>query len=528
MVKDKIQENLNFLVDVGLLIPFNKVKLYHGRSKSANENEDWSVKINFNNASNATGNHNVNVINALSTAEFDVASKFANKRARQKGGTAEVHQIVPYDENSYIFNALFNYKIPQDTMNKLSQCLVELSDVNLTKFASPKYENRFLFSDIQKEFSKYRTNETIITTEIVDKTFNELQQKNSAISKDLVTEIAGAINARIAFRMMPYKTISKLALSYGDSRKTFSFNKKERGPINLEYVANILSEYNIVGAKISVDSATLMETIESYLIFDLNKVNTKEVVEQTKERYKTYDQLANFVENFCNDKNLINVLKNGTPEEIIEKAKEYSSFKQNLELNSGVGENFTVGEHTESVLRVFDNSFKNEVPPRLVPFIKFVILCHDLGKGQAYIKNKDHQLETLRVCDDVFKELNVNEQFVDLIRYMIRNSQKHTTQYYINQEKQSIVYLETELRNLFIKLQKREPSKQELLGLKNIAITLQTCDSGAYTRYGVTRNSKTGMYHKNRSDNFTQSFEPPKDLISKKLRLKNPFASNIK
>ena len=64
----------------------------------------------------------------------------------------------------------------------------------------------------------------------------------------------------------------------------------------------------------------------------------------------------------------------------------------------------------------------------------------------------------------------------------------------------------------------REPTKEEIRGLISICKILLTCDGGAYSRYAVTRDKKTGMYYKNRNDCFTQSFAQPADIRGREIK----------
>ena len=58
--------------------------------------------------------------------------------------------------------------------------------------------------------------------------------------------------------------------------------------------------------------------------------------------------------------------------------------------------------------------------------------------------------------------------------------------------------------------------------LYTISIIIQTCDSGAYTRYGITRDEKDNFKYYNGNDRFTKSMKLPTDLRGKKQRLVKP------
>ena len=68
----------------------------------------------------------------------------------------------------------------------------------------------------------------------------------------------------------------------------------------------------------------------------------------------------------------------------------------------------------------------------------------------------------------------------------------------------------------------RQPTEAEVGGLVSICKVIQNCDSGAYTRYGVTRDKRRRVFHKNGNDRFTQSFHEPTDLKKRSQHLIDP------
>jgi len=109
-----------------------------------------------------------------------------------------------------------------------------------------------------------------------------------------------------------------------------------------------------------------------------------------------------------------------------------------------------------------------------------------------------------------------------LLLYIIGDSQAFTTSYYVEKNAKAI----EELRNNMAKTLKialnRDLSDGEISGLVDICKILQTCDSGAYTRYGVTRKEGTKFYYYNGNDRFTKGFDLPQGLNKKSLRMIEP------
>ena len=85
MKNQEIKEALNILIEKGMFERVRDIKLYHGRVGESDKIGQWKVEPEFNNASNATGNHNVNKIKALSTStDRQVAESYAKKRLKEK------------------------------------------------------------------------------------------------------------------------------------------------------------------------------------------------------------------------------------------------------------------------------------------------------------------------------------------------------------------------------------------------------------------------------------------------------------
>ena len=137
-------------------------------------------------------------------------------------------------------------------------------------------------------------------------------------------------------------------------------------------------------------------------------------------------------------------------------------------------------------------------------------MSHDLGKGVAKDR-ADIKAKTTQVSRIFFNALSMPPAIQELMLFIINESQSYTTDYYVNKN----VVAEYELRRICEKkLTQLFGSSSESLvdGLVGACKMLQTCDSAAYTRYAVTRDSKTGVYYWNGNDRFTQGFKPPVDL----------------
>ncbi len=74
-------------------------------------------------------------------------------------------------------------------------------------------------------------------------------------------------------------------------------------------------------------------------------------------------------------------------------------------------ERFTLGEHTETVLRMFDETFADVLPAKLLPVMRLIILTHDLGKPEAvrHGKKNDQKEFNLKEGGGFFNELGIEK-----------------------------------------------------------------------------------------------------------------------
>jgi len=87
-------EAIENLERIGIFTPMSNLELYHGRDPSGDK-EEWSVKSDFSNSGNNTGNWNINKISALNTGDFETARDFATERTLRK---IRKDRAIDYDQ----------------------------------------------------------------------------------------------------------------------------------------------------------------------------------------------------------------------------------------------------------------------------------------------------------------------------------------------------------------------------------------------------------------------------------------------
>ena len=118
----------------------------------------------------------------------------------------------------------------------------------------------------------------------------------------------------------------------------------------------------------------------------------------------------------------------------------------------------------------------------------------------------------------LFDEFLVHPDVQKIMHFIIEESQDYTTRLYVRHESDANEELKKECEKILLKTTRTKPSENLVNGLINICKILQTCDSGAYTTYGVVKNQRTGIYHYGGNASWAKGFKKPDDLSHGRLR----------
>lgn len=496
--KSKI-EAFETLKRLGLFIPFKNLELYHGRAAKIGEQE-WKVNPSFNNAGNKTGNRNINKIMALSTANKEVASNFAKERSSYQRNTyPEVIKIGCCDPDAVILNASMSLKnLSQADKELYFKALTTLSFASISEGAPIPFEKKHLPKTIFEKIKASLSQDNYISLESVK---NLCYTQN--LDSDLAIHIAGAMNANMLLQSDPKHAVSKFW-----STEPFLNSENIECPLNHMSIANWLSNNHIVGAKFPVWSATLDENIENFSLFDLNKINSQKEIDQQRARIaQKYNGLDRLFSGLTNNKTLTQRLL-ASPKDIVNTAKDVKDFQHTFDADAGNWERFTLGEHTETVLRVFNDTYAHTFPERLLPFMNLCLLVHDIGKAEAIKHNeKPRQKEYTHHYANIFLEnFGVDNNVKDVILGVIGTGQTYTTDYYVNKNTTAKTQLQQYCKDLLVQNYGNQVTNDDVSALDDICSILQTCDSAAYTDYAVTRSTSHGTHHYN-YPSFNSTFE---------------------
>ena len=130
--------------------------------------------------------------------------------------------------------------------------------------------------------------------------------------------------------------------------------------------------------------------------------------------------------------------------------------------------------------------------------------------------------ETKSVAKEFCEYYNMSEAGKNILVFAIVEGQKYTSAYYIRKNQEALEMLKQRGKEVLAENLKREPTEAEVSGLVSVCKIIQACDSGAYTRYGITRNEKTGEYYRNGNDMFTKSFHTPTDIRKRAQHMIEP------
>lgn len=524
---------------IGLFIPMGKLELYHGRDPNGDK-EEWSVRSDFSNSGNNTGNWNVNAIDALNTGDFATARDFAVERIlhklRERSGLdpfqfstkreeyrrqirageipIEIHRIISSDPNAIIISSEYS----KSEQERISQAIIPLLPEILE--GSPvdfKYRDTvpLFLETINEDFNLknkgYVSQEEI--PQILEKLKLRIQQSNNPqafIDEDFVKQVAGSINSRFLLRFTPVSLIHKFAISKSDTFKAaFSSETGDiirQLPINRDFIARFLKSNHIVGLKIRVDSATLGRNISNTILFDLTKVNTVEKIKQKEQTFEKvfgeFSQEMNKSLESSKSHPLVKLLSENyyaSPEEIIEEAKKVTGFENHFDKDAGNWEKFTLGEHTETVLRMFDETYADVLPAKLLPIMRLIILTHDLGKPEAAQEGKKNEQKgfNLKEGSRFLNELGIENNLKELILGIIGQGQEITSDVFVKKNKKSNE-LRQYSRELLDKIKKVGSGslEGEEMAIYFMSFMLQNSDSAAYTDYAVTKR-RGGLWFRN-------------------------------
>lgn len=527
---DSRAQAVNKLIELGLFIPLSEIELYHGRIASPDEN-GWQVDKHYDNTNsdaNTNGDnlkrHNVCRRPVLYTGNYRVASDFALARAQKAGSedSAEVYRIFSDDPKAMLIDTVnFNkYRLSKKQYGELKQSMGELMPKQLS-IVAPLTSQQAKTTRDQLVIDKWRDKPVYIgqaTEELV---------ADMGLDDTATIAWAGAINAYITMLEQPDDAVLDYLLG-----EEMIVTNNHIFPFSHDYINIALEAMHVVGVYHNVKSGTLSgKSCNIASLFNLDRINTYKALSDKYGRIKqTVGQLATTVNleqssNFRGELRQVLTDPNASPEQIVEAARQVPKYGAMYNLTCGVVEGFTLGQHTETVLGVFEKNYAGDVPVELMPVIRLMLLVHDIGKPAAYfncpVGDKPNQTKYNAMYGQMFMDqIGVDQSVSRLLIDIITKGEALTTGGYIRDNLEDRQELDNFCRQELEKYGIIDINEDMIAGLRDVCLMLQTCDSAAYTKLSLTRDENTNSYYRNRNTRFLNSFSKNSDSSSQRARLR--------
>lgn len=514
---------LRTLAQVGLLTPLSEIETFHGRVRYKNKDDIWQVDPAFVNHGNTTNNLNINQRSTLYTSERDVAESFARARKQEMSWKndpdelqEEVHRIVSADPDASIINFSFDYsKLSPEDKQRYLAALRTLA-ISISKGSPVDFSERDSIISLQNVIDQLQ--KPLIISEDVAEIANL-----AGISEKVALQLTSGHNAHQLMQTNPaylvHNLLEQRADIYVENKIPVIDGEKKDLPINLEYVQRYLRTAHIVGAEGSVDSDTLNKKIRSVYFFDLSKIGTQEqIVKKQEEIKQLLGGLIDKLPKIPKDRNedgqaLFEVLEDlhAKPEKIIEAAKKVKGYDEIFNMDAGNWEGFTTGEHTETVLRNFDENFADQIPAEYLYIMRLAILVHDIGKPIAAAKGEKRKQKeyNLAQAEHFLTQIGVDEKSKKLLTAIIGDGVDLIFPIRMNRNNPKP---NEDMHNLATNTLKEylgsdDVTEQQINAFIAMCDMLQTCDGGAYTSIAVTRREGKGWFRN--APSYNESFAPP-------------------
>lgn len=515
----------------GLLIDFNRQGLYHGRTAKVGE-RGWGVDRHYNNAGNATGHANINKIAALNVAERSVAEDYAGLRSHREGGRGELHQIQSSDPDAVVIDRHFSpsrkrngeRRTPEERRQlemDLARTMPDLTDAVPLDFDQRTALERMKPSEFYRIAGKKPMMEQYFTAEDVAKIAAQ-----SGLAEDTVRKMCSAMNTR----EMLVKDPGYAARNFLIGRQQTKPDEKHPGALlSQEYFASWAQGAHVVGVSRRVKSPNIGRDFRASYLFELGKVDSAENLEAQREaRWRKTGRMAMRMDRLMGRESsprspFQQVLRNphATGEEIVGAAKKVADFGRIFEADSGVKEGYTLEEHTETVIRNFDENYADKIPTKLVPLMHLALLVHDIGKPEAAAKGEksNQKVYNDRESRRFMRKVGVGPRTIELVTGMIGHAQELTTKGYVRGDKGAQAELDGFCMQMLEQLGMPNPTAEDASGLRDLCLMIQSCDSAAYTTMARTRDTKTGVTYRNKGS-FNGTFMPPTGQNKRDIRMR--------
>jgi hypothetical protein len=438
----------------------------------------------------------------------------------------EVHDITSYDTDATVLDFTFDKSTLDDAAKEKYNKALQTLAIPIPEGSPVSWEDRDsaypFFAAVQKA-QKYIVFQGDIHKLAAD----------AGVGEAAALHLASAYNSKVLSTVMPSYLVSQLLKNSNDIvTLNIEINgQRQDVPVNLEYVQRYVRELHIVGVRQPIGSATLNRDIMSVSFFDLEKTKTVNGVE--KARRETWRKLGGIAASLDEvlqpevhaSPRLIRLLEDPhvKPEKLVKAAMEVEGYDEIFAADAGNWEGFTLAEHTETVLRNFDESFAEQLPVEMLAPMRLAIVAHDIGKPAAVAEGQKRRQKEFNIsqADDFLTKLGIEDKLKGLLIAIIGDGSELS--YLLNvrkagepAEKAMRAHAITSLQKFY---GKTKITDQQIDGFVEMCTMLQVCDGGAYTSMAITRKDNGKGRHRN-APSFNASFAQPVGFGKRSVRLR--------
>lgn len=449
-------------------------------------------------------------------------------KSAAEGLRAETHEIVTADTDATVLDFSFDEtKLDDESRAKYQEALKALV-LPITEGSPVSFNDRDKVRPFVAAVQQAKKSGYLLSSDVAE------LATAASIDERVALQLASAFNTRHIAQVRPSYLVSELLKRPTD---IFAANLEINGeqhevPLNLEYVQRFLREAHVVGVKQSIGSATLGRDITSVSFFDLEKTTTDKGLEaERKATWQRLGGMATALSQFNRGEvqptqPLIHLLNDvyAKPEKLVDAAKDVEGYGAIFEGDAGNWEGFTLAEHTETVLRNFDESFAENLPVELLAPMRLAILSHDLGKPIAAARGEKHKQMEYNVAqaDDFLGKLGVDDKLKGLLLAVIGEGEELAFQIEVRAAGEPA---EAAMKELATKTLKQfygseSVTDEQITGFTEMCKMLQVCDGGAYTSMAITRPTAKGSGRYRNAPSFNGSFAQPLGFGKRTIRLR--------
>ena len=183
------------------------------------------------------------------------------------------------------------------------------------------------------------------------------------------------------------------------------------------------------------------------------------------------------------------------PKDIVDEAgKVKNGDRQYSELfgyGIGVWEGFTLGEHTQTALQIFDDNYADTLPEKILPIMKMSILTHDFGKPKAAVSGEPQEKYNDAFARKFMHLVGFSQGQSDLARFISEDGSRAVFEYYrakgsVDEGSKKRALSDKANKFADMAFDRGFRDVYDISGIVKMFEAMWVSDAGAYTKIGKT------------------------------------------